>query len=82
MSKFNQPDSKAMNALMNAAAKSLGTTPEQLKEQIDSGSLQRTLSGMNNARAAQLSAALSDPKSAERIMNTPQAKALIKKLMK
>ena len=82
MSNFNQPDKKTVDALMKAAAKSLGTTPEQLRAQIDNGTLQQSLSGMNNRQAAQLSAALNDPKSAERIMNSPQAKALLSKLTK
>lgn len=82
MSKFKQPDQKMVDALMKAAAKSMGTTPEQLKAQIDNGSLQKSLSGMNSIQATQLSAALSDPKNAERIMNTPQAKALLNKLTK
>ena len=82
MSNLQQPDKKMIAALMKAAAKSLGPSPEQLKTQIDNGSLEKSLSGMNSRQAAMLSSALKDPKSAERIMNTPQAKALLNKLTK
>ena len=70
---FNSMDPKAMQALLAVASRKLGTTPDVLKGQLESGVYDRALQGM-------LQKALSDPKTAEKILSSPQARAIFKKL--
>ena len=72
---FNSMDPKAMQALLAVASRKLGTTPDVLK-----GQLERALQGMPQNEAMMLQKALSDPKTAEKILSSPQARAIFKKL--
>lgn len=80
MSNFKQPDSKTLAALLKIASSKLGTTPEKLEAQLKDGTFEQALGNMKGREAASLKAALSDPNSAEKILSTPQAKALYEKL--
>ncbi|MBR6101501.1 MAG: hypothetical protein IKP95_03660 [Ruminococcus sp.] len=82
MSNFKQPDPRALAALLKLASAKLGTTPERLEAQLKDGTFGKALGNMPGREAASLKAALSDPKSAEKILSTPQAKALYEKLSK
>mgnify|MGYP001119188965 CR=1 FL=1 len=73
---FNSMDPKAMQALLAVASRKLGTTPDVLKGQLESGVYDRALQGM----PMMLQKALSDPKTAEKILSSPQARAIFKKL--
>lgn len=77
---FNSMDPKAMQALLAVASKKLGTTPDVLKGQLESGVYDRALQGMPQNEAMMLQKALSDPKTAEKILSSPQARAIFKKL--
>ena len=76
---FNSMDPKAMQALLAVASRKLGTTPDVLKGQLESGVYDRAL-GMPQNEAMMLQKALSDPKTAEKILSSPQARAIFKKL--
>ena len=80
MSNFNQLNPQALNALLGMASKKLGTTPEQLQKQLQDGTFEQALNGMPNKDAEKLKQALSDPKTAEKILSSPQAKAIYEKL--
>ena len=80
MNNFEKPDSKTLSALLKIVSAKLGTTPETLEAQLKDGTFDKALANMKGGDAARLRAALSDPKSAQRILSTPQAKALYKKL--
>lgn len=80
MNNFEKPDSRTLSALLKIASAKLGTTPETLEAQLKDGTFDKALANMKGAEAAKLKAALSDPRSAQRILSTPQAKALYKKL--
>ena len=75
-------DPKALNALLGIASKKLGTSPETLQRQLQQGKFDQALGTMPSNEAAKLKKALSDPKKAEKILSTPQAKAIYEKLMK
>lgn len=77
---FNSMDPKAMQALLAVASRKLGTTPDVLKGQLESGVYDRALQGMPQNEAMMLQKALSDPKTAEKILSSPQARAIFKKL--
>ena len=80
MSNFNQPNPKGLQALLNIASKKLGTTPDTLQRQLQDGTFEKALNTIPGNEAAMLKKALSDPKTAEKILSTPQAKAIYKKL--
>lgn len=80
MSNFNQPNPKALQALLSVASKKLGTTPDVLQRQLQDGTFEKALSSMPGNDAAMLRQALSNPKTAEKILSTPQAKAIYDKL--
>ncbi len=83
MSNFNNtnaPDPKTLQALLGIASKKLGTDPNTLQKQLTDGTFEKALSNMPGKEAAALKQALSDPKSAERILSTPQARAIYSKL--
>lgn len=80
MSNFENPDPKTLGALLKIASAKLGTTPEKLEAQLKDGTFEKALGNMKGNDAAKLRAALSDPKSAQKILSTPQARALYRKL--
>ncbi|WP_124100526.1 hypothetical protein [Ruminococcus sp. Marseille-P6503] len=80
MSNLNQPNPKGLQALLNIASQKLGTSPEVLQRQLQDGTFEKALSTMPGSEAAKLRQALSNPKTAEKILSTPQAQAIYKKL--
>ncbi|MCD7727602.1 MAG: hypothetical protein LUH57_04585 [Ruminococcus sp.] len=73
---------KQLEALLSVASKKLNTSPETLKSQLESGVFDQALSSMNKTDAERLTKALSDPKIAQKILSTPQAQEIYKKLSK
>lgn len=80
MSNFKQPNPQALQALLSIASKKLNTTPEVLQRQLQDGTFEKALAAMPGNEAAMLRQALSNPKTAEKILSTPQAQAIYKKL--
>ena len=76
----NSIDPKKASGLMNAISKKIGVPPEQLKSELESGKFDATLAAMNKNDAAKFQQALNNPKLVEKMMSSPQAKALYKKL--
>ena len=56
---FNSMDPKAMQVLLAVASRKLGTTPDVLKGQLESGVYDRALQGMPQNEAMMLQKALS-----------------------
>ncbi|MCC8192348.1 MAG: hypothetical protein LIO41_04840 [Ruminococcus sp.] len=73
---------KQLETLLSVASKKLNTSPETLKSQLESGVFDQALSSMNKTDAERLTKALSDPKVAQKILSTPQAQEIYKKLSK
>lgn len=67
-------------ALLDAAAKKLGVSADVLERQLRDGTFEKALRNMPSAEAAMLTKALSDKAACERILSSPQAQALYKKL--
>jgi hypothetical protein len=76
----NSIDPKKASGLINAISKKIGVPPEKLKSELESGKFDSTLSAMNQKDASKFQQALNNPKLVERMMSTPQAQALYKKL--
>ena len=76
------PDKKPANMehLLNEAAKRLGISPNVLEQQLKNGELSAALKNMPKQQQEQLTKTLSDKAACERLMHSPQAQALIRKL--
>ena len=73
-------DPKKISGLLNAVSKKIGVPPEKLRTELEEGKFDSALSAMNSNDAAKFRQAVNNPKLVERMMSTPQAKALYKKL--
>ena len=80
MQQNKQPNPKQINSLLQTAASQLGMAPDALRDAVQSGSADSILNGMPPEQAAQLRQALNQPDLAAKIMATPQAQAILKKL--
>ena len=71
---------QALNVLLGVASKKLGMTSDELKNQLESGSFDKALNSVPPKQAEMLKQSLSDKSKAEKILSSPQAKALFQKL--
>lgn len=76
----NNIDPKGLNGLLNVVSKKIGVPSEKLKNELESGKFDSALSAMNKNDAAKFQQAVNNPKLVEKLMSTPQAKAIYKKL--
>ncbi|MGN1037190.1 MAG: hypothetical protein ACI4PX_05395 [Ruminococcus sp.] len=76
----NSFDLNSINRLLNVVSKKLGVAPEKLKKELEEGKFDSAIAGMNKNDAAMFQQAVKNPKIIEKMMSTPQAKALYKKL--
>ena len=53
---------------------------EQLRSELEAGKFDSAIAAMDKREAAKFRQAVNDPKLVEKMMSTPQAKALYKKL--
>ena len=70
-----------INNLLNGLSQRLDTQPEVLKENIEKGNLNNILNKMNSHQAKRIQKILDNKEQSEKILNSPQAQAIIKKLM-
>ncbi|MGN1132588.1 MAG: hypothetical protein ACI4RL_06740 [Ruminococcus sp.] len=70
-----------INNLLNGLSERLNTSPEQLKANLEKGNLDSVVSKMSSGQAKRLQKILDNPEQSEKILNSPQAQAIIKKLM-
>ena len=73
-------DSKGIEGLLNVVSKKLGVSPEKLKKELEEGKFDSAISAMNAKDAAKFQQAVKNPKLVEKLMSTPQAQSLYKKL--
>lgn len=69
-----------IDSLMNAVSSKTGIAKEQLQSELEKGTFDRLLGTLPVSEAQKLTAALSNPATASLLINSPQAKELIKKL--
>ena len=70
-----------MQNLINTASQRLGTTPEDLKKASQQGNVQNLLNQLDGEQAKKVQQILNDKEASQKLLNTPQAQALLKKLM-
>ncbi len=76
---MNLSDRQIEFLIKNASAK-LGVSEEQLRTELKNGTFDRLLESLPKNEAARLTAALSNPATAQAVLSSPQAKELMKKL--
>lgn len=76
---MNNLNPKAMNELIQQASKKIGTSPEQLRQQVENGKLQEVMGKLSPQQAKDFQNLLNNPELAKRLMETPQAKTLLQK---
>ena len=67
-----------VDQLLQAASKKLGVPPEQLRS--ESGKYDKVLKNMSQKDSAMLQKVMQNPKMMEKLISSPQAKALYQKL--
>ena len=76
----NNIDPQKVNGLLDAVSKKIGVPAEQLRKELEAGKFDSALSAMNKNEAVKFQQAVNNPKLIEKMMSTPQAQALYKKL--
>lgn len=76
----NQIDPAKLSGLLNAVSKKIGVPADKLKSELEAGKFDSALSAMSGSDAAKFRQAVNNPKMVEKMMSTPQAKALYQKL--
>ncbi len=73
-------DIQNLDGLLQVVSQKLGVPPEQLRKELESGKFDTALKNMNSAEASKFQQAVKNPQMLDKIMSTPQAKALYQKL--
>ena len=66
--------------LLNVVSQKLGIPPEQLEQDLKAGKFDSALAGMQPAQAQKFRQAMQNPQLVNKLMSTPQAQALYRKL--
>lgn len=80
MNNLNGVSPKTMQAMLGVVSSKLGMSPQELQKQLESGKLDNAMKGLSAQDSQKLASALSDPATAQRILATPQAQEIIRKL--
>lgn len=76
----NRETSENMRPLLEEAAKKLGVAPETLAGQMRSGNISNVLNKLPAAQQEKLTKTLADKAACQKLMETPQVQALMRKL--
>lgn len=76
----NSLDSRKIGGVLGVLSKKTGVPQEQLRKELEEGKFDSALAAMNKNDADKLRRVMNDPKLIEKMMSTPQAQALYKKL--
>ncbi|MBE6824968.1 MAG: hypothetical protein E7513_06450 [Ruminococcaceae bacterium] len=74
-------NNEQINSLINQLSQRLNADSSQVKDALQKGNLDKVLKNMDQKQAQKISAILSDPEESRKVLSSPQAQALIKKLM-
>ncbi|MBR3422153.1 MAG: hypothetical protein IKG98_08835 [Ruminococcus sp.] len=73
-------DPDKLSGLLNVVSKKIGVPADTLRSELEAGKFDSALSAMSGSDAAKFRQAVNNPQLVEKMMSTPQAKALYKKL--
>ncbi|MCH5325085.1 MAG: hypothetical protein J1E39_07710 [Eubacterium sp.] len=71
-----------INSLLEAVSQKLGTTPDKLREALNSGDLSKAIGNMSEKDAQKLNSVLKNPELVKKVMNSKQAQEIRKSLEK
>ena len=71
---------KGMDALINMVSKKMGASPDDLKKNLQSGDINNITKSMSSDDAEKLKQALSNKELTQKIMSSPEAQEIMKKL--
>lgn len=77
----NNENSPNIENLLNTVSNRLGKTPDELQKATRSGDISNILNNLNAKDAEKIQNVLSDKDAANKILSSPQAQSLIKKMM-
>lgn len=72
---------KQIQDILNSLAQRLGENPDKLKANIQNGNMSKMFNNMDKKQADKIQSILNDKEKTEKLLSTPQAQALLKKLM-
>lgn len=72
---------KQIQNILNSLSQRLGESPDKLKANMQNGDMSKMLNNMDKKQAEKVQEILSDKEKTEKLLSTPQAQALLKKLM-
>lgn len=81
MSNNQNFSAEQLDVLFKAAAKSTGTDPQKLKKAVEEGNMDGVLGSMRPSDSAKLKQILGNKAATEKLLSTPQAQQLLKKIM-
>lgn len=73
-------DNKKVNKLLGEVSKKYGISKEQLESAAQSGNIENLLKNTNLSQSKQIESVLSDPEKTKKLLQSPQAQALMKLL--
>ena len=76
----NNIDPEKVNGLLEAISQKIGVPAEKLRKELEAGKFDSAISAMNKNDAVKFQQAMNNPKLVEKMMSTPQAQAIYKKL--
>ena len=74
-------DKEQISMLIKKLSERMGTPESDIRDAVENSNYSRLLSRMDPAQAKQIEEVLGDEESAKKILSSPQAKAIIKRLM-
>lgn len=74
-------DNEQIAKLIKKLSERMGTPESEIRNAVQNSSYSKLLSKMDSAQAQKIEAMLSDEKAAQQFLSSPQAKAIIKRLM-
>ena len=80
MNSSNKIDPDKLSGLLNVVSKKIGVPADKLRSELEAGKFDSALTAMSGSDAAKFRQAVNNPQLVEKMMSTPQAKALYKKL--
>lgn len=76
----NQPNS-SLDEMLKKASQKLGTDPENLKKAASDGNINNLLKNIGTKEAQKVEQILSNKEAASKLLSTPKAQQLLKKLL-
>ena len=70
----------SMEKMIQLASSKLGVSPEKLKRTLESGNIEDMLGSMRREDADKLKKLMNDPSAKEKLLSSPEAAKIIKKM--